>query len=190
MALGGLATVASVVLAALGKIGWLWVASGVVLVIVGRLWQIVFKSSGLASARAAAAQVPLTLGAVVQANTRLYQPGNNDVLPAIVVYMDPTDPQALNGDMALQASAYLQQIKSQGSQDPALLALAQKMHDERSHFTDEALPPSFHASVRFRWSVTTIDSRRLPQGHLSEGQVLPFFIYGGGPSLLAHELYC
>lgn len=186
---GGLVTLVCAALAVFGVIGWPFIGIGLGLMIIGKLVQVVIKPSALARARKRFAEMPLTLGAVVQANRRLYEPGPGDVLPTIVVYIDPTDPQVANGALVLEASARLQQLRAQSTSDAALLPLVQKMLDERSHFTNEPLPESLMRGTRLRWSIMMMDSRRLPKGHLEEGQVLPLFVSDRGPWLLPAALY-
>ncbi|MBK8410413.1 MAG: hypothetical protein IPL19_20875 [Sandaracinaceae bacterium] len=186
---GGFVTMVCGGLALFGVTPWSFIAIGLGLMVLGKLAQLVAKPSALARARKRYSEMPLTLGAIVQANRRLYEPGPGDVLPTIVVYIDPTDPQVANAALVLEASARLKQLRAQGTTDPTLLPLVQKMHDERSHFINEPLPDSLYTGTRLRWSVTMVDSRRLPKGHLEEGQVLPFLLADNGPWLVPAVVY-
>jgi hypothetical protein len=187
MAFGVLGTVVLVALAFFDVVGWPVVGVGVLLGVVGFVLSKATRGAGLAKGRVAMESVPIGLGAIVQANTRLYEPGDEgEYWPAIIVVAEGD--AAHDASIVVGAADYLRSLKHAGSLDPAVYALASKMFDERSRF-DESLPPTFHPSYTFRWFTTALPRRAVPGGVANPQSVIPLFLWSDQrPVPIPHEL--
>ena len=113
-------------------------------------------------------------GCLVQANTKLFDPHNRQVLPANVIYSD--DRYFDNRVPALQATAHrLFELKGTVPADKELRRFARAITDELARTMRLPLPRSLSDNREAYFTTCLIQPSHLPAGYLADG-VFPLLI--------------
>lgn len=119
-------------------------------------------------------------GHLIQANKRLFEPGEHD-LPGEILYSlednDRAEPQAM-ADIAHRLFA----LKGTGPSDPDLLSIADYLDDEMIRVFGLPVPAAISPDLRCRISTTYFHRRHLPGRRLT-ASMLPMLVHPREPFL-------
>lgn len=106
-------------------------------------------------------------GAVVQANSLLFEPGRIDCPAAILYSLDSRVDQ--RPDVLTDAASMLFETKGRGVQDPEVRIFAEKLADEMVMDMKLAVPARLTRGVRCFYTCIMVHRKHLPDRKLSSG---------------------
>lgn len=132
---------------------------------------------------------PVVFGFVVQANQILFEPGEGEMAPAVLMYTE--DPRYCRDvDWLAELGARVAELRDSGSNDMDLSMLGALLAAEESEF-DRLLPLSFTGGVPVRVYTDYLETYKLPSGCIGEDRVVPLFVLEKDNALvIPGELYC
>ncbi len=154
-------------------------AVALALVAIGRV-------TGRGAGERLAAEAPLILVGVVQANESLFVPEGNYAGAVLIYATEPS--RALDAAWVQRCIEALLRAKNEGHAEHAIRAVVQDLWNERS-LPDAVLPPAICEGAAARIYATAIDAAKLPGERIPDDRLIPALLVDGHPILLPGSLW-
>jgi hypothetical protein len=131
---------------------------------------------------------PLCLVFVVQANEVLFEPGEGEMAPAVVLF---TRDERYCRDVAwlTDLGERIYALKSSGTNDPKANELGAYLAAEESEF-DLPVPVSLTGGVAARVKTTYLSTDRMPNKHIGSDRMFPALVFEDGDiAIIPSDLY-